>query len=424
MKKTGIVICNYNKAEALEQCIMSVLESSVKEVPIYVVDNASTDHSLNMIQDKFEEQVILLANKINLGGSGGFNTGLRRAMQDGCEYIMCMDDDAMVDEKAIEILYDFLEEHIECGIACSKVYHLNTPDIVQQYGITIDFDRFCVVSPYEGRVEDGTMPDFVYCDAVPACSLMVRREVIEKIGFLPEENFLYWDDTKWCYLCNQAGWKVACVGASKALHAMGAKKESINTFPTYYAWRNWLTFFMEYTPDEKREKLCDSFLNSLYVMVYESLYNGEKGRVKTVMAAYDDALHNVMGRAENGIIESLHNDDTREKIIAKTYQHVNFVCNGYEQEAQRIASRICKYNKDMQVTFDSKEDCACTVVMCNYIFDLEDLSRAVIYADIDDNLLLTDEDVFWVMNYGYGRDTFINAQRDLFLRKSKKIKKG
>lgn len=245
MKKVGVVICNYNKEDAVLDCIQSILESKFKDYDLYVVDNASTDNSVKRIKEKYPSELILIENDENLGGSGGFNTGLKAAYKKGYEYLMCIDNDALLDENAIGNLYNFLENHSEAGMAAAKVYHLEAPEYIQQFGQKIDFENFCTAVYYYNEIEDGSMPEYLYVDSVAACSLMVRRSIIEKIGFMPEENFLYWDDTEWCYCCNLAGYKVASVGNAKALHAMGAKNEVNNTFPTYYAWRNWIVFLQD-----------------------------------------------------------------------------------------------------------------------------------------------------------------------------------
>ena len=180
------------------------------------MDNASADGSAETIRAAYANRLSLLCNEENLGGSGGFNAGLRAAYEAGHEYLMCVDNDAMLDKDAVGELVRFLDAHNECGMAASKIYHLEEPDFVQNFGQRIDFDFFCTSVDDLNRFEDGSMPDYVYTDAVPACSVMVRRKTVETIGFLPEANFLYWDDTEWCFLCNRAGMKVASVGASKA----------------------------------------------------------------------------------------------------------------------------------------------------------------------------------------------------------------
>ncbi len=95
------------------------------------VDNASTDGSPERILEKYGDQVTLLQNAENLGGSGGFNTGLRLVLEKGYSYAMCLDDDAMVDEQAIPELYTYLEQHPDTGIAGARVYHTQMPEYVQ-----------------------------------------------------------------------------------------------------------------------------------------------------------------------------------------------------------------------------------------------------------------------------------------------------
>ena len=98
MKKIGIVICNYNKEDMVLDCIQSILESKFTDYKLFVVDNASTDHSVEKIREKYGSVVELIVNSENLGGSGGFNAGLRKAYAEGYPYLMCVDNDALLDE--------------------------------------------------------------------------------------------------------------------------------------------------------------------------------------------------------------------------------------------------------------------------------------------------------------------------------------
>lgn len=418
MKQIGIVICNYNKKNDALACIRSILESKFQDYDIYVVDNASTDGSAEAIRNAYGEQVTLLVNQENLGGSGGFNTGLRAAFQKGYPYLMCVDNDALLDENAVGNLLAFLQEQPETGIAAAKIYHREAPDYVQQFGQKIDFENFCTDVTYLNAYEDGSMPEYVYTDAVAACALMIRRSVIEKIGFMPEENFLYWDDTEWCYLCNRAGWKVASVGNAMALHAMGAKKELENTFPTYYAWRNWIRFFMRYTEPGDWEAMAGTFLDSMFQIVYEGLHKGEKNRSRTVMLAYDDALHGVTGKAgENRIFTLDTADGPWDKLFSAAPAYVLHT-DKYPGTAQDIRDRAERMGYDIR-WYDVSEAPENTpeIILCDNIFQIEDLSLQKIYIDINDCILASEEDVLDVINYNYSRRTFIEAQKPIFLQK-------
>jgi hypothetical protein len=420
MKRVGIVICNYNKVDKVLECIQCILEQKFTNYDIYVVDNASTDGSVKSILEKYGDKVELIVNEENLGGSGGFNTGLRTAYSKGYPYLMCVDNDAMLDENAVGNLVAFLDEHVEVGIAASKIYHLEEPDYIQQFGQKIDFEYFCTEVPCLNMIEDGTMPDYLYVDSVAACSLMVRRTTIDQIGFMPEENFLYWDDTEWCYLCNRAGMKVASVGTSKALHAMGAKKEDVNTFPTYYAWRNWIRFFSKYTSRERLDKMTETFLGSIFSVVYMGIHKGEYNRMKTVMLAYDDAIHGITGKAgENRIFDIDVNYEPFKKLFSSAK------CFYLEEgEFPALAGWLKGLPQQLGINITWADTPAAgvkTISLCEDIFKIDDLSLSKVYMDIDKCLLQDEEDVLDVINYNYSRRSFIMAQKPLFLQKIKEF---
>lgn len=427
MKKVAAVICNYNKKDYVTECIQSVTESVFRDFDIIVVDNASTDGSPECIRARFGEQVKLLENGENLGGSGGFNRGIRHALEQGYEYIWCLDNDVLVDENAVGELYAFLEGHPEAGMAGSKVYHMENPDYVQQFGIDIVWEEYCCEAKYSGLREDGSMPEVVYSDAVAACSVLVRASLIREIGPLPEENFLYWDDTEWGIRCNLAGFKVASVGSSKILHSMGAKKESVNTFPLYYAWRNWIRFFMKYTPKEKREDMCTAFLGGIFDVVYNDLYLGEENRAKTVMYAYDDAVHGRMGKAEEDKIFPVVHSDEKLLGLLKGKRNVKIYANGQEGQAEEFAERIRKLGERTGNCFSPEIlegkafQAGDSFTMTEDIFFLDDLALHTWYVDGEGRILASEEDLFLVINREYSRKMFIFSQKGLFLSYTDKI---
>lgn len=436
MNKIAAVICNYNKSAYVTNCIQSVLESQYKDFDIYVVDNASTDDSVERISELYGEQVHLFVNKENLGGSGGFNTGIRYAVEAGYAYVWCLDNDVLVDENAIGELYHFMEAHPEVGMTGSKVYHMENPDYVQQFGIDVVWDEYCCEAKYHNRMEDGTMPEVVYSDAVAACSVLVRASVIREIGPLPEENFLYWDDTEWGIRCNLAGYKVASLGSSVVLHSMGAKKESVNTFPLYYSWRNWIRFFMKYTPEEKREDMCTAFLEGIFDVVYNDLYLGEENRAKTVMYAYDDAIHGFTGKAEGEKLFPVVHSEEKLKGLLKGKEKIVIYANEQEEMAEAFEKRIKEALQEDGSVSDRKEGRAsevtirrgtgrrdgstpaereCSFTMTEDIFRLRDLELETFYVDAEGRILATEEDVMMVCNRDDSRKLFVFSQKPLFM---------
>ncbi|MBQ7677483.1 MAG: glycosyltransferase family 2 protein [Lachnospiraceae bacterium] len=442
-KRIGIVICNYNKKDMALECIEHILAQTYTDYALYVVDNASTDGSADAIRTAYDGKLTLLRNSENLGGSGGFNTGLRWAHGKGHPYLMCVDNDAMLDKDAVGELLHFLEEHGECGMAASKVYHLEEPEYVQNYGQRIDFEHFCTEVDDLNRLEDGSMPEYVYVDSVPACSLLVRRETVDRIGFLPEENFLYWDDTEWCLRCNRAGMKVASVGASKAYHAMGAKKEDVNTFPTYYAWRNWITFFIKYTPDERLVDMAMQFLSSVYEVQFVGWYNDVYRKADTVMGAYDDALHQVTGKAREGRIFEIDLPGQHYEDFFAQYSSVCIAKNGFYELAGHIRKLADRYggtkttvtliaSADGEDASDigqaDKTGSIAFLYLCRGFLHerIPDISipsgHTALFWDVDDCIVPFTDQPGLQQDFIRGRELFIFSQLPMFLRQTRLIR--
>ena len=424
MKTTGIVICNYNKCDYVLGCIQSVLESKTDDYDLYVVDNASTDDSAEKIQELYGDRLNLIVNEENLGGSGGFNTGIRKVVSAGYKYVWCLDNDVLVDEEALPYLVKFLDEHEETGMVGSKVYHMENPDYVQQFGITIDFNELCVEAKYLNEFEDGTMPEVVYSDAVAACSVLVRTSLIKEIGPMPEANFLYWDDTEWGYRCNRAGYKVASYGKSKVLHAMGAKKESVNTFPVYYAWRNWINFFIKYTPEEDMERVAETFIQSVFEIVYGGYYRGEYNKAKTVMYAYDDALHGVYGKAPADKIFDIDYNHSKLQKLVEGKEVIYIENTGHEALGERVAEKILNFNPDVKIIYEPVDgvEPQLFIKLCNYIFALRVTEDKVVYIDEDENILSDSQDEIKVRNYNISKQAFMFSQKPLFMMLADKLK--
>jgi hypothetical protein len=271
--------------------------------------------------------------------------------------------------------------------------------------------------PDLNRPEDNSQPDYRYVDAVAACSLMVRRSVIEKIGLMPEENFLYWDDTEWCYRCHLSGMKVASVGSSKAYHAMGAKAEDENTFPTYYSWRNWIRFFSKYTPGDKLEKLGKTIISSVFYEVYSGIHRGEYNRIKTIMLAFDDALNGVTGKAgENRIFDIDHNYEPYKKLFHSCKKF--YIEEGqYPATAEWLRTLPDKLGISGIQWADAPGSGAKTISLCESIFRIDDMSLSKIYIDIDGCIFRDEDDALDIINFNYSKRSFIIAQLPVFLEK-------
>lgn len=416
MNPIGIVICNFNKRDFVLECIRSILESRVQNFDIYMVDNASSDGSAEAVKKEFGDCVTVIENSENLGGSGGFNTGLRVVRDKGYRYFMCLDDDAQVDENAINALYEYMEENPDVGMAGSRVYHMQMPEYIQQCGLMIDFDYCNAKTLYADVLEDGTLPDVIECDTVATCAVMVRGDVIRNtnVGLMPEDNFIYWDDMEWGHRMHLAGYRTVTLGASQALHQMGANVRKPNTFLDYYMWRNRTNFFMRYTPEEKLEEMSAQALSGIFDAMYESMFREEHNVMQSISYAYQDALQGVRGKAaEYKILENDANDNKLTQFVQDKNTYF-IVEEGQEEDAYYLRNFLSSVNPGLTEA-DSPEAAEIVFHLCPYIFQVRDLSRKEIYIDGERNCIISEDDAEAVRNYEYSKLLFLYMNQGVFL---------
>ena len=245
--KVAIIILTWNKKEYVLTLLNCIKNLDYKNYDIIVVDNASTDGTVEALKKSFPD-IHLIVNTENLGGTGGFNTGMKYALGKGVyKYLWLLDNDVEVDANALTKLVDVLESSPEIAIAGSAMYDLTNEDKLLELGYFIDLER--------GRFNNN-MPDeptktkFMIVDSVSSCSLCVSTDAIADVGIWDENYFIYCDDVDWNIRFGQKGYKTASVPGSKIWHVPWLFKMGFNT--AYYSNRNMMYLMSKHLPFSKR----------------------------------------------------------------------------------------------------------------------------------------------------------------------------
>lgn len=348
MKKIGAVICNYNKKDYVIKCIDSVFDQIFEDYDLYVVDNASTDDSVREIEKKYKNRLEIIQNIENLGGSGGFNAGLKKALKKDYQYLILLDNDVYLNPDYFEILYHTMENNPDIGICGGMILVLDSPETIQECGSTIDYQEMKAVQNFKGENCQKKFPKLVDCDHVPACAMIVRCQVIDQIGLMPEENFIFWDDVEWCVKCHRAGYRVVADTEAKAWHK-GGGSVATNTFSHYYNYRNKVKFFTTYMQTEllkknimaeQTEMKANAILREVFQGIYGSNYSGKYNRAKTMMDAFLDAITGQYGCAENYKIRPLEQIDDRFENLLEKKDSIFIYVNNNEDNTRNILSKI------------------------------------------------------------------------------------
>lgn len=326
-KNIGVYICNYNKQDYVIKCVESVRKQTcINMIDIYVVDNHSTDDSVKLLRDTLGDAITILENAENLGGSGGFNRGIRDGLSKDYKYIMLVDNDVVMAEDAVEQLFDYLEQNPDVGIAGSKILQMGKPDVIQDLGGSIDLNRYNMQGNYYGHLDKG-LPDVIECDYVSTCTAMARVEAVRQFGLMPEDNFIYWDDTQWSKECQQTGYKTIVVSASKVWHNHSVMT-GISPFVKYYHTRNRLYYFSKYLEESQLEMFQNKIMDEIFATGYGCIHKGKGHVAETLVYALEDFLTGKMGKADAGRIVESHNDSDyhplQEELQSKRHILVDF----------------------------------------------------------------------------------------------------
>lgn len=241
----SVVIVNYNVREFLNNALISLfrsLEGYSSEV--FVVDNASDDGSVELVQKNFP-QVTLIANSGNVGFAKANNQALARSTG---KYILLLNPDTLIQEDTFDKLIEFFESHPDAGMAGCKILNPDgtlqlpcrrsfpTPwtAFTKTFGLSTLFPKSKLFARYNLTYLD---PDDTYeVDAVSGSFMMITRDVYDRIGGLDETFFMYGEDLDWCFRVQQSGLKVYYVPTTSIIHYKGesTKRSNIDELNVFY----------------------------------------------------------------------------------------------------------------------------------------------------------------------------------------------
>lgn len=223
--RCAAVVLNYESAGPLSNCLSSLIAQTHACYEIIVVDNGSHDGSLQMVSEQFP-RIVTIQTGSNFG-TAAMNEGIKRALDDGCEYILLVDSDEVFDPDSIAILYDMLERNRGIGIAGPSCYENNRGDAAPVVR----------VNPRNGLLETEkyvVMPSPTDCIG----TALVRAQVFDSIGRIEPGFFAYFQDTDFSLRAGRAGFEIFIVPASKFHHLEGYAVRKVEGLRGWVSIRN------------------------------------------------------------------------------------------------------------------------------------------------------------------------------------------
>lgn len=241
----SLVILNYNGREYIERCIDSVLNQTYRNREIIIVDNASSDGSLEILKKKYSSDVRIVENKENLGFAEGNNIGMRMAKG---RYIALLNNDAIADKNWLKMLVSAAERSDSSfGSWASKILFYEDRKIIDTVGHLLYPDGLNR-GRGKGEADKGqyNKEEEVFCPS--GCAALYLKTMLDKIGFFDADFFAYGDDLDLGMKARMAGWKCLYVPDAVVFHLSSATAGKYSTLKAYLVERNRIWILIKYFP--------------------------------------------------------------------------------------------------------------------------------------------------------------------------------
>lgn len=237
--KVAIILLNWNRFDDTAECAESIQQITYGNFELIIVDNGSSDNSLERLRTCYSHASSILETGCNLGFVGGNNFGIEYALDIGAEYILLLNNDTTVSKDFLMPLVDTVESDPTIGIVGPKIYYYDRPREIWFAGST--FRTFFGQSIHlgHGRLDDGTF-DFVTDTAfITGCAMMIKASVVREVGLLDFDYYHSCEDLDFCFRARAAGYRIIYVPQAKIWHKVAQSSGGLESpFSLYYQTRN------------------------------------------------------------------------------------------------------------------------------------------------------------------------------------------
>lgn len=283
--RVAIVVLTWNGKALTLACLESVTLLDYEAIEIIVVDNGSTDGTAEAVRARYGDRVTIVENSSNLGFSRGNNVGIRRALANGADLVLLLNNDTTVDRALIRRLVDVIQGSSEIGIVGPKIYYASPADRIWFAGGEVSLSRGLARHIGIREKDKGQFDSIRDVDYITGCALMASREVFTVVGDLDPVFAAYYEDVDFCMRARRTGFRVVYVPAGKVWHKisastggqLGAAKISRKLRSTfvflrrYASWHHWLTIPVFFATDVVR----------IVVLISAGRFGGASGRERS-----------------------------------------------------------------------------------------------------------------------------------------------
>ncbi|MGA6992777.1 MAG: glycosyltransferase family 2 protein [Candidatus Deferrimicrobiaceae bacterium] len=236
----SVIVLNWNGRHLLEECLESVLSQTFRDFETIVVDNGSTDGSVDLMQERWGGQIRVVALPSNIGFAGGNNAGIRAARG---KFIVLLNNDTAVDPGWLSALSGAIRRHPDAGMFTPKILNYYRRDEIDNTGHVIYPDGLAR-GRHRLEKDDGRFDEEGEALWPSGCAGVSRMEMLDEIGLLDETFFAYGEDVDLGLRARWAGWECFYVPDAVVYHKYSATSGTYSSRKAFLVERNrlWILF--------------------------------------------------------------------------------------------------------------------------------------------------------------------------------------
>ena len=240
----SVIILNWNGRHLLEECIESISSQSFRDFETIIVDNGSTDGSIEWMRGRWEDTVRIVPLPSNLGFAGGNNAGIRIARG---KYVILLNNDAAVDPGWLAALADAVRRHPDAGMFTPKILNYHRRNEIDNTGLIIYPDGLAR-GRHRLEKDDGRFDEEGEALVPSGCAGVYRKEMLDRIGLLDDKFFAYGEDVDLGLRARWAGWGCFYVPSAVVYHKYSATTGAYSPRKAFLVERNRFWILMKNFP--------------------------------------------------------------------------------------------------------------------------------------------------------------------------------
>ncbi|MBN1371479.1 MAG: glycosyltransferase family 2 protein [Anaerolineaceae bacterium] len=276
-----VVIINFNLAPDTVDCVRSIANAGLDYSKIIIVDNNSSDDSVEYIKQAFPPELNILALDTNKGYTGGSNAGIQYAISAGAVWVFLMNNDTLVAPNFFSEFDKAVQKYGQKYTVFSPmILYFDPPNRIAYMGDKLIPGTMLTLNSWEGKDGRDEYPEIIPSDFVHGCGMLVHRSVYENIGAFDDSLFIYFEEVDFCWRLRLAGYEVAAFPSAKMWHKISAIMGKQKPRTRYLQTRNQIWVFRRYS---KGVRLMLMFLYSLFRLLRNSLrdlMDGQPSNIK------------------------------------------------------------------------------------------------------------------------------------------------